>query len=47
MEEILLRNKVFLENVLVEVVGRADASLHTAAGHLNTETRGGRNGEGG
>lgn len=39
VEQILLRNKVFLEHVLVEVVGRADAPLHTAAGHLNTQTR--------
>lgn len=35
VEQILLRHEVFLEHVLVEVVGRADAPLHTAAGHLN------------
>lgn len=40
VEQILLRNKVFLEHILVEVVGRADAPLHTAAGHLNKQDRG-------
>lgn len=35
VKEVPLGHKVFLEDVLVEVVGRADAPLHAAAGHLN------------
>lgn len=34
VEQVLLRHEVFLEHVLVEVVGGTDAPLHTTAGHL-------------
>lgn len=34
VQQILLGDEVLLEHVLVEVVGRADAPLHAAAGHL-------------
>lgn len=33
--QVFLRDQVLLEHILVEVVRRADAPLHTAAGHLN------------
>ena len=35
VQQILLGDEVLLEHVLVEVVGRADAPLHAAAGHLH------------
>lgn len=34
VQQVLLGDEVLLEHVLVEVVGRADAPLHAAAGHL-------------
>lgn len=34
VQQILLGDEVLLEHVLVEVVGRADAPLHAATGHL-------------
>lgn len=37
VEQVLLGHKVFLEHVLVEVVGRADAPLNTSARHLKQQ----------
>lgn len=34
VEKVLLRHEMFLEHILVEIVGRADTPLHTASRHL-------------